>query len=112
LPKTKLFFNFSDFPDHYQDMMSVADAGAKAIVHSTNGIYSYGSTYYVLYPTSGDSADFALGVVNATVAMTMELPAAGFLGFDPWVSQIERLVTESWVGVRAMAAEVIRRYPA
>jgi len=45
LPKTKLFFNFSDFPDHYQDMMSVADAGAKAIVHSTNGIYSYGSTY-------------------------------------------------------------------
>ncbi|XP_017009396.2 carboxypeptidase B1 [Drosophila takahashii] len=102
----------SDFPDHYQDMMSVADAGAKAIVHSTNGIYSYGSTYYVLYPTSGDTADFALGVVNATVAMTMELPAAGFMGFDPWVSHIERLVTESWVGVRAMAAEVIRRYPA
>ncbi|XP_033160952.1 carboxypeptidase B [Drosophila mauritiana] len=102
----------SEFPDTYQDMMSVADAGAKAIIYSTNGIYSYGSTYYVLYPTSGDTADFALGVVNATVAMTMELPAAGFQGFDPWVSHIERLVTESWVGVRAMAAEVIRRYPA
>ncbi|XP_016977145.1 carboxypeptidase B [Drosophila rhopaloa] len=102
----------SVFPDRYQDMMSVADAGAKAIVHSTNGIYSWGSTYYVLYPTSGDTADFALGVVNATVAMTMELPAAGFMGFDPWVSHIERLVTESWVGVRAMAAEVIRTYAA
>lgn len=58
--------------------MSVADAGAKAIIYSTNGIYSYGSTYYVLYPTSGDTTDFAFGVVNATVAMTMELPVAGF----------------------------------
>lgn len=106
-----LFNSPSDFPDTYQDMMSVADSGAKAIIYSTNGIYSYGSTYYVLYPTSGDTTDFAFGVVNATVAMTMELPAAGFQGFDPWVSQIERLVTESWVGVRAMAAEVIRRYP-
>ncbi|KAH8380023.1 hypothetical protein KR009_008541, partial [Drosophila setifemur] len=102
----------SEFPDHYQDMMSVADEGAMAIVHYSNGIYTYGSTYYVLYPTSGDSADFALGVANATVAMTMELPAGGFLGFDPWVSHIEGLVTESWVGVRAMAMEVIRRYPA
>ncbi|KAH8293525.1 hypothetical protein KR054_001270, partial [Drosophila jambulina] len=101
-----------DFPDHYQDMMSVAEAGAMAIIHSTNGIYSWGSTFYVLYPTSGDTADFALGVANATVAMTMELPAAGFQGFDPWVSHIEGLVTESWVGVRAMAVEVIRRYPA
>ncbi|XP_017041452.1 carboxypeptidase B [Drosophila ficusphila] len=101
-----------EFPEHYQDMMNVADAGAKAIVHSTNGIYSYGSTYYVLYPTSGDTTDFALGAINATVAMTMELPAAGFMGFDPWVSHIERLVTESWVGVRAMAVEVITRYPA
>lgn len=93
-------------------MMSVADAGAKAIVFHSNGIYTYGSTYYVLYPTSGDSADYALGVANATVAITMELPAGGFLGFDPWVSHIEGLVTESWVGVRAMAVEVIRHYPA
>ncbi|EDV40701.2 uncharacterized protein Dana_GF10641 [Drosophila ananassae] len=102
----------SEFPEHYQDMMSVADAGAKAIVFHSNGIYTYGSTYYVLYPTSGDSADYALGVANATVAITMELPAGGFLGFDPWVSHIEGLVTESWVGVRAMAVEVIRHYPA
>ncbi|XP_017157139.1 carboxypeptidase B [Drosophila miranda] len=100
-----------NLPENYQDMMDVAEAGAFAIVHSTNGIYSYGSTYYVLYPTSGDTADYALGVANATVAMTMELPAGGFSGFDPWVSHIEGLVTESWVGVRAMAAEVIRRYP-
>ncbi|XP_022229550.2 carboxypeptidase B [Drosophila obscura] len=100
-----------DFPDNYQDMMAVAEAGAMAIVHATNGIYSYGSTFYLLYPTSGDTTDYALGVANATVAMTMELPAGGFLGFDPWVSHIEGLVTESWVGVRAMAVEVIRRYP-
>ncbi|XP_034659243.1 carboxypeptidase B [Drosophila subobscura] len=100
----------NSLPNNYEDMMAVADAGAMAIVHATNGIYSYGSTYYVLYPTSGDTADYALGVANATVAMTMELPAGGFLGFDPWVSHIEGIVSESWVGVRAMAVEVIRRY--
>lgn len=92
-------------------MLEIADVGAMAIVQSTNGIYSYGSAYHVLYPTSGDSTDYAVGVANVTVAMTMELPAAGFSGFDPWVSHIEGIVTESWVGVRAMAEEVIKRYP-
>ncbi|KAH8302924.1 hypothetical protein KR044_012039 [Drosophila immigrans] len=98
------------FPANYYDMMEVADAGAMAIVHATNGIYSYGSGYHLMYPTSGDSTDYAVGVANAKVAITMELPAGGFLGFDPWVSHIEGMVTESWVGVRAMAMEVIRRY--
>ncbi|EDW68996.1 carboxypeptidase B1 [Drosophila virilis] len=100
----------SAFPSNYFDMMEVADAGAMAIVQATNGIYSYGSGYHLMYPTSGDSIDYAVGVANATVAITMELPAGGFLGFDPWVSHIEGIVTESWVGVRAMALEVIRRY--
>lgn len=103
--------SFSSFPDNYYDMLEIADLGAMAIVHATNGIYSYGSAYHVLYPTSGDSTDYALGVANVKVAMTMELPAGGALGFDPWVSHIEGMVTESWVGVRAMAEEVIRRYP-
>ncbi|KAH8398785.1 hypothetical protein KR222_003921 [Zaprionus bogoriensis] len=100
------------FPENYYDMMEVADVGAMAIVHATNGIYSYGSGYHLMYPTSGDSTDYAVGVANVTVAITMELPAGGFLGFDPWVSHIEGIVTESWVGVHAMAEEVIRRYPA
>ncbi|XP_034109449.1 carboxypeptidase B [Drosophila albomicans] len=100
----------SDFPANYYDMLEVADAGAMAIVHATNGIYSYGSGYYLMYATSGDSTDYAVGVANAKVAMTMELPAGGWTGFDPWVSHIEGIVTESWVGVRAMAMEVIRRY--
>ncbi|EDV97051.1 carboxypeptidase B [Drosophila grimshawi] len=100
----------SDLPKNYNDMMEVADAGALAIVQATNEIYSYGSGYHLMYPTSGDSTDYAVAVANATVAITMELPAGGFLGFDPWVSHIEGIVTESWIGVRAMAMEVIRRY--
>ncbi|ALC43323.1 CG32379 [Drosophila busckii] len=99
----------SSFPDNYFYMMEIADAGAMAIIQSTNGIYSYGSGYHLMYPTSGDSNDFAVALANATVAITMELPAGGFLGFDPWVTHIEGIVTESWVGVRAMALEVISR---
>lgn len=91
-------------------MMQVADAGAMAILYATNGIYSYGSGYHLMYATSGDSTDYAVGVANVSVAITMELPAGGFMGFDPWVSHIEDIVTESWVGVRAMALEVIKLY--
>ncbi|XP_030380291.1 carboxypeptidase B [Scaptodrosophila lebanonensis] len=99
-----------ELPEGYDDMFYVADAGAMAIVQATNGIYTYGSAYHVLYATSGDSTDYAVGVANVSAAMTLELPAGGFVGFDPWVSQIEGILTETWIGVHAMALEVIRRY--
>ncbi|EDW17765.1 carboxypeptidase B [Drosophila mojavensis] len=100
----------SSLPPNFDEMMQVADAGAMAILYATNGIYSYGSGYHLMYATSGDSTDYAVGVANVSVAITMELPAGGFMGFDPWVSHIEDIVTESWVGVRAMALEVIKLY--
>lgn len=100
----------SQLPDNYFDMMDVADAGAMAIVLSTNSVYTYGNTYNVLYPTSGDSADYAVGVLNVTISTVMELPAGGGLGFDPPVRQIEMIVTESWTGIRAMAEVVVDKY--
>ncbi|XP_037814492.1 carboxypeptidase B [Lucilia sericata] len=99
-----------DLPDNYFDMMDVADAGALAIILATNSIYTYGNTYSVMYPTSGDSADYATGYLHIPIAMAMELPAGGFSGFDPPVRQIEDIVVETWVGIKAMAEVVVQKY--
>lgn len=90
--------------------MDVADAGALAIVMATNSIYTYGNTYNVMYPTSGDSADYAIGKLNIPITMAMELPAGGFSGFDPPVRQIETIVSETWIGITAMAKTVVEKY--
>ncbi|XP_065361896.1 carboxypeptidase B1 [Calliphora vicina] len=99
-----------DLPENYFDMMDVADAGALAIIMSTNNIYTYGNTYSVMYPTSGDSADYAIGFLNIPIAMAIEMPAGGFSGFDPPVRQIEDIVEETWIGIRAMAEVVVDKY--
>lgn len=91
-------------------MMDIAEVGAFAITTTTGTIYSYGNTYNVIYATSGDSTDYALGALNINVTITMELSAGGFSGFDPPVRQIESFVTEAWIGIKAMAEEVIQKY--
>uniref|UniRef100_A0A1I8NAQ0 Peptidase M14 domain-containing protein n=1 Tax=Musca domestica TaxID=7370 RepID=A0A1I8NAQ0_MUSDO len=100
----------NELPDNYFDMMDVADAAAMAIVRATGSSYTYGNTYQVMYPTSGDSADYAVGEVKIPIAICIEMPAGGFLGFDPPVRQIEQILEETWIGVRAMAEVVIEKY--
>lgn len=101
---------FRELPENYFAMMDVADAGAMAIVLTTGGIYTYGNTYKVMYPTSGDSADYAVGTVGVPISICIEMPAGGFLGFDPPVRQIEQIVLETWIGIRAMAEVVVEKY--
>uniref|UniRef100_A0A1I8PH78 Peptidase M14 domain-containing protein n=1 Tax=Stomoxys calcitrans TaxID=35570 RepID=A0A1I8PH78_STOCA len=98
-----------ELPENYFAMMDVADAGAMAIVLSTGGVYSYGNTYQLIYPTSGDSADYAVSALNVPISLCIEMPAGGFLGFDPPVRQIEDIVLETWIGIRAMAEVVVQK---
>ncbi|XP_061394965.1 carboxypeptidase B1-like [Musca vetustissima] len=100
----------NELPENFYEMMDVADAGAMAIVLTTGTSYTYGNTYKVIYPTSGDSSDYALAAINVPVSLCIEMPAGGFSGFDPPPRQIEGFVTETWIGVRAMAETVIEKY--
>jgi len=53
--------------------------------------------------------DYAFGVANFPVSITMELPAGG-TGFNPSTNQIQSFVEETWVGIKAMGQKVVEKY--
>lgn len=87
----------------------MAKIGASAILEATGTNYTVGSSTNILYPAAGGSDDYAYAKAKIPIAITMELPAGG-TGFDPTEEQIKPFVTESWIGIRAMADFVIRHY--
>lgn len=95
-----------DYSDNYEDVLSVAMAGRKAMYEATGTNYTVGSSTNVLYAASGSSEDYAHGVVGIPIALTMELPAGGFIGFNPPEGSVRSIVTESFVGISAMARRV------
>ncbi|KAH8270583.1 hypothetical protein KR018_012049 [Drosophila ironensis] len=99
----------SDLPSTWRDIDEVAQAGAAAIKSSTGTKYTVGSSTNVLYAAAGGSDDYAFAKANFPISITMELPAGG-TGFNPTTSQIEGMVTETWVGIRAMAQKVVDKY--
>ncbi|KAH8380301.1 hypothetical protein KR009_009830 [Drosophila setifemur] len=99
----------SALPSSWRDIDAVAQAGAAAIKAATGTKYTVGSSTNVLYAAAGGSDDYAFGVAGFPVAITMELPAGG-TGFNPTTSQIESMVSETWLGIKAMAQEVIKKY--
>ncbi|KAI8121307.1 hypothetical protein FF38_05968 [Lucilia cuprina] len=99
----------SALPATWKDIDEVAQAGAAAIRSATGTKYTVGSSTNVLYAAAGGSDDYAFAVANIPVAITMELPAGG-TGFDPKPAQIEPFVSETWIGIKAMAEKIISKY--
>lgn len=99
----------SDLPENWRDIDRVARAGANAINANTGSQYKVGSSTNVLYPAAGGSDDYALGVAGIPIAITMELPP-GFKGFQVLPQEILPMATESWIGIKAMAKEVMANY--
>ncbi|XP_050091213.1 carboxypeptidase B-like [Anopheles aquasalis] len=100
----------SKLPEGWETIDEVARAGADAIHDATGTSYRVGSSTNVLYAAAGGSDDYAFAVAEVPIAITMELPGGGNAGFNPPVSQIEEIVKESFVGIRAMALDVARKY--
>ncbi|EDV40702.1 uncharacterized protein Dana_GF10642 [Drosophila ananassae] len=99
----------SDLPDNWQDLDAVASTGAEAIKNATGTVYTYGSSTNVLYIAAGASDDYGY-YAGFNVSITMELPGAGSIGFNPPVTRIEEFVTETWIGIRAMAEKLFELY--
>ncbi|XP_017027305.1 carboxypeptidase B1 [Drosophila kikkawai] len=99
----------SALPSTWRDIDEVAQAGAAAIKSATGTKYTVGSSTNVLYAAAGGSDDYAFGVANFPVSITMELPAGG-TGFNPSASQIQGFVSETWLGIQAMAKLVVQKY--
>ncbi|XP_017840942.1 carboxypeptidase B [Drosophila busckii] len=99
----------SDLPDTWQDLDDVARAGGDAIEAATGTVYEVGSSTNVLYIAAGASDDYGF-YAGFNVSITMELSGGGSLGFNPPESSIESFVSETWIGVRAMAEKLIEKY--
>ncbi|XP_037034515.1 carboxypeptidase B-like isoform X2 [Bradysia coprophila] len=100
-------------PATWKDIDDVAKAGAKAIRRATGSRYTVGSSTNVLYAAAGGSDDYALGVAHIPISITMELPSGGRIGingFAPSPKQIEGIVKESWIGIKAMALVVDQKF--
>ncbi|KAH8256041.1 hypothetical protein KR026_005517 [Drosophila bipectinata] len=99
----------SSLPSTWKNINEVAQAGADAIKSATGTKYTVGSSTNVLYAAAGGSDDYAFAVANFPISITMELPAGG-TGFNPSTSQINSMVSETWVGIKAMAQKVVEKY--
>uniref|UniRef100_A0A034W5T7 Zinc carboxypeptidase A 1 n=1 Tax=Bactrocera dorsalis TaxID=27457 RepID=A0A034W5T7_BACDO len=99
----------SALPENWHDIDDIASAGAAAIKTATGTEYTVGSSTNVLYAAAGGSDDYALGKARIPISITMELPSAG-QQFDPPLSKIEELASETWIGIKAMAEKVIEKY--
>lgn len=122
-------------PQKWKDIDDVAKAGARAIRKATGSRYTVGSSTNVLYAAAGGSDDYAHGVVQIPISITMELPSGGRIGFiepiihyimqfwlgntklfvgnsgfDPLPKEIESIVKESWIGIKAMALVVDKKF--
>jgi len=99
----------SSLPSNWRDIDEVAKAGADAIRAAYNSWWTVGSSTNVLYAAAGGSDDYALAVGQIPISITLELPSGGN-GFDPLPSQIDPLVKETWVGIKAMAEKLNAKY--
>ncbi|KAL9699909.1 hypothetical protein quinque_003350 [Culex quinquefasciatus] len=99
-----------DLPATWEDLDEVSQAGAAAIKQATGTRYTVGSSTNVLYAAAGGSDDWAFAEAEVPISITMELPGGGNSGFNPPPSAIEKIVKESWVGIRAMAEKVAEKY--
>ncbi|XP_051859540.1 uncharacterized protein LOC117572446 [Drosophila albomicans] len=99
----------SDLPDTVDQLDAVASAGGDAIKEATGTVYTVGSSTNVLYIAAGASDDYAF-YAGFNISITMELSGGGVTGFDPPASSINEYVTETWIGVRAMAEKLIELF--
>ncbi|XP_055840786.1 carboxypeptidase B-like [Episyrphus balteatus] len=100
----------STLPPTWQDLDEISMAGANAIKNATGTEYTVGSSTNVLYAAAGASDDYAFGPLKIPVSITMELSGAGSGGFDPPASKIKPFVEEAWIGIKAMAEAVSKKY--
>lgn len=101
---------YSALPETADDLHEVGLAGANAIRAYSGSRYSVGSSTSLLGEAAGASDDYAFQA-GFPISFTMELPRGGIYGFDPPASSVDRLVKETWVGIRAMGKRVIEKYP-
>lgn len=95
---------------NHKELQNIAELAKEAIqkVHGTS--YVVGPSNIVLYQSSGTSEDWMKGVAKIETCFALELPGGGGAGFDVPDTQITRIVTETFQGIKAMHKYVADKY--
>ncbi|GIX97220.1 carboxypeptidase A2 [Caerostris extrusa] len=94
-------------PQHYEEQVYLARIATKAIQKYNGTKYTIGTSSHSLYPVNGGARDWAYHVMLGTHSYVVELPDQGQYGFILPRRFIYPTAAETWVGVRAMALELI-----
>ncbi|XP_030372593.1 zinc carboxypeptidase [Scaptodrosophila lebanonensis] len=98
-----------EFPDHYPQMMHVAEGFANALYRRYQTEFTYGSSATTLYKVSGSGKEWAYGVKNIPIPYTIELRDKGEYGFvlpPEDIIPVAREVTDGFVGMIMAAREI------
>lgn len=90
---------------YFEENRAVALAGKEAVEKEFKQTYKVGSTYEILYTTSGASKDYANGVANIPISLIHEI-GGRTLDFQPLTSDIETYVGMAWTVFSTQAVEV------
>lgn len=90
------------YPENYNELSRVAQAGINAIAAVRGTKYQFGTSAMLLYPASGGSDDYAYGQADIKIAYTIELPDSGRYGFLLPPSEILPVGQETVLGISAM----------
>ena len=90
-------------------MHEIGQAGADAVFAVTKSNFTVGCSTKVLYAAAGGADDYACGEVGIPVCYTLEVNSEE-VGFEAPPEKIEPLAQESWIAIKAMARELIKKY--
>ncbi|KAG8183338.1 hypothetical protein JTE90_023987 [Oedothorax gibbosus] len=97
----------ADLPPNYQQQKRLADIATTALQNVSGTKYSVGSTGTIFYTVTGGARDWAYDVVGAQNSYVIELKDKGEFGFVLPKRHILPTANETWIGVKAMALDLI-----
>lgn len=95
---------------NHKELRNVAQLAKKAIQRVYGTSYVVGPSNIILYQSSGTSEDWMKGVAGIDTCFALELPGGGGEGFDVPETQIPRIVTETFQGIKAMHEYIVGKY--
>ena len=91
-------------------MDDIGRAGADAVYVAKSVNYTVGSSTRLMYAAAGGADDYACGLAEIPICYTIEV-SGDDVGFEATPDQIEPLVKESWIVIKAMAKALMRKFP-
>ncbi|XP_055687457.1 carboxypeptidase B-like [Lutzomyia longipalpis] len=96
-------------PENFRFQHEAGDVFAEALYAVNQTPYQVGNGAGILGVSSGTSKDWTYSGPGIPLSYTLELPRGG-TGFDPPATAIEGVVSETFIGIRAIAGFVVERY--